>query len=151
LVTDAKKKELADFSARQNKLYLSEHQKPLNLAKIYGWTILRKTKNGGMVSLQGVNSLGFPIYLITDDNIIAAATTGTNTVQPGGTLGLNLSGSSTFLNDKLAIWDGGSVYKAHQEFTGKTITIEDAAGILDHSTHVAGTMIAKGIYPPAKG
>ena len=101
--------------------------------------------------MQGLNSLGFPIYLITDNNTTAAATTGTNTVQPGGTTGLNLSGSGIFLNDKLAIWDGGSVYKNHQEFAGKTITIEDAAGVLDHATHVAGTMIAQGGYPPAKG
>ncbi len=151
LVTDAKKKELADFSARQYGLYLSDHQKALALAKIHGWDIRRKTKNGGIISLQGVNSLGFPIYLITDDNIIAAATTGTNTVQPGGVLGLNLSGSSTVLNDKLAIWDGGSVYKAHQEFAGKTITLEDSAEIIDHATHVTGTMIAKGVYAPAKG
>jgi len=43
------------------------------------------------------------------------------------------------------------VYKNHQEFAGKTITIEDAAGIIDHATHVAGTMIAQGVYPPAKG
>jgi len=66
-------------------------------------------------------------------------------------LGLNLSGSSGFLDNKIAIWDGGSVYKAHQEFTGKTITIEDNAGIIDHATHVAGTMMAKGVYAPAKG
>jgi hypothetical protein len=152
LVTDAKKKELADLAAKQNSIYQSEHQKALTLAQTYGWPILRKTKKGGLVSLQGVTSLGFPIYLKTDNNIIAAATTSTNTVQPGGILGLNLSGSSAFLNDKLAIWDGGSVYKAHQEFAGKTITIEDSsAGTLDHSTHVAGTMIAKGLYAPAKG
>jgi hypothetical protein len=151
LVTDAKRHALANFSARQNTLFLSGRQRALALAKSHGWTIVRKTKKGGLISLQGVNSLGFPIYLITDNNTTAAATTGTNTVQPGGTSGLNLSGSSSFLNDKLAIWDGGSVYKDHQEFTGKTITIEDAAGILDHATHVAGTMIAKGVYPPAKG
>ncbi len=151
LVTGAKKQKLASFSAQQNSLFLSGRQKALALAKSHGWPITRKTKNGGFISLQGVNSLGFPIYLITDNNTTAAATTGTNTVQPGGALELNLSGSSTFLNDKLAIWDGGSVYKAHQEFNGKTITIEDAAAILDHSTHVAGTMIARGIYPPAKG
>ncbi len=101
--------------------------------------------------LQGVNKLGFPIYLITDDNIISAATTNTTAVQPGGSLGLNLSGSSTFLNNKLAIWDGGSVYIAHQEFAGKTITLKDTSIIIDHATHVSGTMLAKGVYPPAKG
>lgn len=110
-----------------------------------------KTKNGGFLSLQGVNKLGFPVYLITDDNIISAATTNTTAVQPGGSLGLNLSGSSVFLDNKLAIWDGGSVYKAHQEFAGKIITIKDTSTIIDHATHVTGTMLAKGVYPPVKG
>src|SRR6185437_4840194 len=144
LVSAAKKQELANFSAAQNNLFLASRQKAIALAKRHDWPIVRATKNGGIVSLQGVNSLGFPVYLITDNNTTAAATTQTNTVQPGGVLGLNLSGSSAFLNDKLAIWDGGSVYKNHQEFAGKTITIEDNAGVIDHATHVAGTMLAKG-------
>ncbi len=151
-VSDAKKKELTDFSAKLNNSYQSGYQRALSMAKNKGWAIRRKTKKGGMLSLQGVNSLGFPIYLKTDNNTTAAATTGTNTVQPGGSLGLNLSGSSAALNNKLAIWDGGSVLASHQEFAGKTITIHDInSGVIDHATHVSGTMIAKGVYPPAKG
>jgi hypothetical protein len=151
LVTGAKKSELTSISARQNNLYRTSYQRALALAKSHEWLIRRKTKKGGLISLQGVNSLGFPVYLKTDNNIIAAATTGTNTVQPGGSSGLNLSGSSIGLNNKLAIWDGGSVYKAHQEFAGKTITLHDTSSIIDHATHVSGTMIAKGVYAPAKG
>ena len=151
LVSPDKKKELDALSAKANTTYISAHLKALTLAHIYGWTVNRKTKNGGFLSLQGVNKLGFPVYLITDDNIISAATTNTTAVQPGGSLGLNLSGSSAFLNNTLAIWDGGSVYKAHQEFAGKTIAIKDTSTIIDHATHVSGTMLAKGIYPPAKG
>jgi hypothetical protein len=151
LVTDAKKQELGDFSAKTNTLYLTAHQKALALAASHKWLIRSKTKTGEYISLQQLNALGFPLYLKTNDNIISAATTQTNTVQPGGSLGLNLSGSSAFLDNKLAIWDGGAVYAAHQEFAGKTITLKTTAPILDHSTHVAGTMIAKGVYPPAKG
>jgi hypothetical protein len=151
LVTDAKKKELADLSSRSADSYKTNRQKALILAKLHGWPIYKRTKNGRVISLQGVNSLGFPIYLATDNNTTAAATTQTNIVQPGGASGLNLSGLDAVLNDKLAIWDGGSVYKLHQEFAGKNITIEDTATIIDHATHVAGTMIAKGVYAPAKG
>jgi Subtilase family/GEVED domain/Secretion system C-terminal sorting domain len=151
LVSPDKKKELNALSAKANAAYTSSHQKALALARIHGWPISRKTKNGGFLALQGVNKSGFPVYLITDNNIISAATTNTTAVQPGGSLGLNLTGSSTFLNNKLAIWDGGAVYIAHQEFTGKTITLRDTAIIIDHATHVSGTMLAKGIYPPAKG
>ncbi len=151
LVSAVNKKELDNLSIQSNALYLKSRQQALSLAQVHGWLISRKTKNGGIVSLQGVNKLGFPIYLITDNNIISAITTGTNTVQPGGSLGLNLSGSGTFLNNKLAIWDGGSVYKLHQEFAGKTITLRDTSTVIDHATHVSGTMLAKGVYAPAKG
>jgi hypothetical protein len=151
LVTDAKKKDLATIALQNQNLYSASHQKALELAKTYKWPVIRRTKSGGLVLLEGVNSLGFPVYLATFDNIIAAATTQTNTVQPGGSADINVSGSSTFLNNKLAIWDGGSVYKSHQEFAGKTITLEDNATYIDHATHVAGTMIAKGVYAPAKG
>jgi hypothetical protein len=151
LVTDAGKKALNALSVKQNAAYNAAHQKALSLAAKNGWPVRRRLKNGSIISLQGLNGLGFPVYIKTNDNIISAATTQTNTVQPGGSLNLNLSGSSSFLDNKLAIWDGGAVYAAHQEFNGKTITINTSQAILDHSTHVAGTMIAKGVYPPAKG
>ena len=151
LVTDVKKKELNDLAVQLNNVFNNSRQRALALAKSHGWTIRRTTKNGGIVSLQGVNSLGFPIYLTTY-NLESAQTTNTTAVQPGGALGLSLTGSSSFLDGKLAIWDGGSVYTGHQEFAGKNITIkDDTAAVIDHSTHVAGTMIAKGIYPDARG
>ncbi|MEO6149391.1 MAG: S8/S53 family peptidase, partial [Mucilaginibacter sp.] len=85
-------------------------------------------------------------------NTEAAEATRTNTVQPGGELNLNLSGSSAILKNKLAIWDGGTVDATHKEFAGKAITIpETQSGVLDHSTHVAGTLIAKGLIARAKG
>ncbi|HVS92379.1 MAG TPA: S8 family serine peptidase [Mucilaginibacter sp.] len=151
LVTDTNRRKLNDLSAKAAASYTAAHQRALNLARIHNWMISRKTKKGGIVVLQGVNQRGFPVFLATDDNVISAATTSTNAVQPGGALGLNLSGSSSFLNNKLAIWDGGSVYKQHQEFAGKTITWKDSSTIIDHATHVSGTMLAKGVYPPAKG
>jgi hypothetical protein len=151
LVSEAKRAELNSLSVQSKNTYQVSRSRALSLAGSHGWQVLRRTKNGNLLSLQGVNSLGFPIYLITHNNTIAAATTGTNLVQPGGALGLNLSGSSTAMVNKLAIWDGGSVYTAHQEFAGKSITIKDGASVLDHTTHVAGTMVAKGVYAPARG
>lgn len=151
LVNDTAKRTLKALSAQKNTLYNISHQKALSLAPAHGWMVRKRLKSGGIISLQGVNSFGFPVYIKTNDNMISAATTQTNTVQPGGSLKLNLSGSSSFMNDKLAIWDGGAVYARHQEFGGKNISVKTSQGILDHSTHVAGTMIAKGVYPPAKG
>lgn len=150
-VNAAKQQELNALSIRSKENFASGYKKAIAMAPANGWFIRRTTKTGNVVSLQGVNSFGFPIYLTTHNNALTAATTGTNTVQPGGALNLNLTGSSSFLNNKLGIWDGGQVYRAHREFAGKTIAAKDNSSILDHSTHVAGTMIAKGVYAPVKG
>ncbi|MES2426488.1 MAG: S8 family serine peptidase [Bacteroidota bacterium] len=151
LVTESKKQELNAIASRYDSTYLKDHQKALLQANSRGWTINRHTRNGGFVSLQGLSTLGFPRYLTTHNNTTAAATTGTNQVQPGGSTGLNLSGSSAVLNNKLAMWDGGWIYAQHQEFAGKTISFKDTSTVNDHATHVAGTMIAKGVYAPVKG
>lgn len=151
LVPAEKKRELDALSAKAGPAFIKGQQQAIALAKSHNWVIRRKTRKGGIQVLQGISKRGFPIYFTTDDNVISAATTGTNTVQPGGSLGLNLSGSSAFLNNKIAIWDGGAVYRFHQEFSGKTITNADTSSVIDHATHVAGTMMAKGVYPPVKG
>ena len=147
----AKQKELNTISVTSRQNFKISHQRAVAMAPASGWAVRRTTKTGNLVALQGLNSLGFPIFYTTHNNILAAATTGTNTVQPGGDLNLNLSGSSTFLNNKLAIWDGGQVYSAHREFAGKVITAKDKSNVLDHATHVAGTMIAKGVNASVKG
>jgi len=151
LVSAAKKQALTNIAFKADSTYSKGHQRALALAATHGWLTNRRTRNGGLVSLQGLTSLGFPRYLKTHNNTTAAATTGTNQVQPGGSTGLNLSGSSTFLNNKLAMWDGGWVYPQHQEFAGKTISYPDTSNVIDHATHVAGTLLAKGVYAPAKG
>ena len=150
LVSDTGKRALNDLSVKKNTSFNSSHQKAISLAASHGWPIRRRVKNVGLISLQGLNSLGFPVFLVTN-NLTSAQTTNTTAVQPGGELGLGLSGSSPFLDNKLAIWDAGDVYTQHQEFVGKTITLKDDTTVMDHSTHVAGTMIAKGIYLQAQG
>ncbi|TWR24517.1 S8 family serine peptidase [Mucilaginibacter achroorhodeus] len=149
-ITNTQKLNAISVQAKQN--FTASYAKAVSLAKRNGWPVKRINKAGNLVILQGLDGRGFPIFLSTHNNTIAAATTGTNTVQPGGSLNLNLSGSGSFLNGKLGIWDGGSVYAGHREFAGKTITLNNSsAGVADHSTHVAGTMLAKGVYAPAKG
>lgn len=152
LVSDAKKAELSSLSSQYGQQHQANQLRFKELASKYNWTTKKIRKNGSVLTLHSISKLGFPIYVRTDNNTTAAATTRTNFVQPGGSLNLNLSGSSTSLNNKLAIWDAGSVLGTHQEFAGKIITLKDAsASIEEHSTHVAGTMIAKGVYAPAKG
>src|ERR1700748_1539202 len=110
VLTDAiKAKELVTLSASLNTTYSANRKKAFDLAQKKGWVTFKVKPNGTTISLQGVDANGFPIYLTTYNNIIAAATTQTNKVQPGGSLGLNLNGSSASLTNKLALWDAGLV------------------------------------------
>ena len=86
-----------------------------------------------------------PIYYVTH-NANAADTVSTDEVHPGGSLGLSLDGSA----QTMGIWDGGRVLASHQELAGRVINLQ-AVPFSNHSTHVAGTMIAAGIIPAAKG
>lgn len=122
------------------------------LAKENNWPIFKIFKSGKIVSLQGVDDLGFPLYLKTFDNATAAGTTRTSSLYNGGSLGISFNGSGNNLIGRVGMWDGGGILLSHQEFSADRVEQKDkVSNIILHSTHVAGTMIAKGIYPAAKG
>jgi len=123
----------------------------LSLAAKKGWPLTIKNKKGRLAYLRGVNITGQPIYITTTDNIISAATIQTNTLWAGGSTGLNLSGSSSNMAGRLAIWDEGRVRTTHVELAGRVTEVDGSATLSDHSTHVAGTMVAAGVNPVAKG
>lgn len=129
----------------------ANYQKALVLAKQKGWDLVLTTSAGTKAYLVGVFDDGSPKYYTTNNNTIAAATTRANQLWPGGASGLNLSGSSPNMKNKLAIWDGGKILSTHVELTGKITQVDAPASFSDHATHVLGTMIATGINPVAKG
>ncbi len=131
--------------------YKEKREKALKLAKEKNWTVDQVLPDGTVISLQGVNERGLPEYYITDNNTRAAATIRTNELWTGGILGLNLDGSSHALAGKLGIWDGGALRGTHQELAGRTVNRDGSTTLSDHATHVAGTMIATGVNPLAKG
>jgi len=51
----------------------------------------------------------------------------------------------------LGMWDTGAVFDEHLEFAGRMVQQDTPLNNSDHSTHVAGTMIAVGIDPTAQG
>lgn len=130
--------------------YQANRAKALELARKYGWIIEKEYKDGTVISLQGVDATGWPVYYITY-NSTSATTTRTNQLWAGGSLGLSLNGGSSNLANKLAIWDGGRVRASHQELTGRVIQKDNPTKESDHATHVAGTMMAGGVNPLAKG
>lgn len=140
-------KRAATEQAAKEKILAAELQR---MAKVKNWPLVFKSKNGGLAALTGIDAQGYPIYTSTENNILAAATIGTNKLWPGGGTGLNLSGSSVSVKGKLGLWDGGSARPTHVELTGR-INNKNNVSVNDHTTHVAGTLMATGVNPKAKG
>ncbi len=137
----------ATEQAAKEKLLKVQLQK---VAKEKNWPLSFKNKNGEQVLLTGIDAGGYPLYTSTDNNIDAAATTSTNRLWSGGGLGLTLSGSSASVKGKLGVWDGGRARPTHVELNGR-INNKQNVSISDHTTHVAGTLMASGVNPRAKG
>ncbi|KAA5547448.1 S8 family serine peptidase [Adhaeribacter rhizoryzae] len=142
---------LQKIATDQNQSYKLKQDKILKLAQKHKWVINHTLPNGSYISLQDVAENGRPIYYETLFNLTSAITTNTNKVWQGGTSGLNLSGANPLLAGKLGIWDGGAVRKTHQELAGRIVQRDGATALNDHATHVAGTMIAKGVSANIKG
>jgi hypothetical protein len=123
----------------------------LRLSKQNGWPLSVSLKQGNRAVLYGIDPSGKPLYVSTTNNIISAATIGTNQLWPGGSTGLNLNGSSAALKGRIALWDGGRVRGTHQELNGRVLQKDAPSALNDHSTHVSGTLIAAGVNPSAKG
>ncbi len=101
------------------------------------------------VEIMGIDGRGLP-FVCTTHNLVAAATTRTLELWPGGASGFSLSGG-TLPSGSFAIWDAGGVRTTHQEFGGRVIQRDAPGGTHFHATHVAGTLAASGVDPNAKG
>lgn len=115
-----------------------------------------EAQDGRLFVLTDVQD-GKPIYTTTD-NQDAALATGTNHLQVGGSLGLNLDGQGMIV----AVWDGGPIQDSHTEFmdasgsNSRVTNLENTntGGTTDrssHANHVSGTIAARGVNPDAKG
>lgn len=125
--------------------------KALSLAKQKGWALTITDKEGNVGKLVGVDAFNLPKYYIAHNNAIAANTTRANQLWPGGSSGLNLSGSSNAVKNKLGVWDGGKILNTHVELVNRVTQKDNSSVLSDHGTHVTGTMIASGVNPSAKG
>jgi len=133
-----------EISERKINEYILKH----NIEKSY------TDKNGNLFQIKYIID-GKPIYQTTD-NAAEAISTRTNFMHNGGGLGLNIEGQ----NMHIATWDGGPTLSTHQEFldnspvpTSRVTTPDSSASNSqsNHSTHVSGTIIAKGTQANAKG
>ncbi len=87
-----------------------------------------------------------PLYVVSC-NVEAAQTISTDKVWPGGSAGLNVNGT----NGSLFMWDEGQPRLTHREYTNRVFALPLNTNLNQHSTAVAGTMVASGISNAAKG
>ncbi|MCU0449847.1 MAG: S8 family serine peptidase [Bernardetiaceae bacterium] len=143
--------------AREARLrHAQNYQRAVQVAQQTGMPLFKKTAEGELLMLDGLADNGDLKYVVTDNNTRAAATVGTNQLWQGGGLGLDLTGGSPGVRDRLGIWEVGRPLVEHQEYAGR-LTIQDPSGTgsatadSDHASHVSGTMIATGVVPQARG
>ncbi|MFM1794434.1 MAG: hypothetical protein RL642_819, partial [Bacteroidota bacterium] len=149
--TNASIRELDKIANDQRIIESQRFEKAMSLATQKGWRLTITDDKGNIARLVGVDEMGFPMYVGTQSNVVAASTIGTNKLWTGGSSGLNLDGSSPLLTNKLALWDGGLINKAHVELIGR-INQKDNPSVEDnHATHVTGTLMASGVNAVAKG
>lgn len=120
-------------------------------AKQKGWPIQYASRNQTNARLIGVDATGWPKYYIGYADPVAAITINANKVWPGALSNLNLSGSDDAVTNKLGVWDEGSPRLTHKELAGRITQKDNVTEIVNHSTHVAGIVMSKGLNPLAKG
>ena len=123
-------KNAEDFSRKLD----SNYKKSIRIAGERGIKIKSDLGNGRFLSLQEINEIGEPLYIINHSNTQAAATTKTNQLYSGGSLGISLSGKSDTMSGRLAIWDGGNALATHQEFGGRIKLQENLSTTDIHGT-----------------
>jgi hypothetical protein len=101
--------------------------------------------DGTVIEVAGVEPDGRPLFLMTH-NVNAAISTNASLTRTGA---YNLKGTGM----TIGVWDGGAARTTHQEFTNGRVTIGEAVApaVIDHATHVCGTLAAAGTIASALG
>lgn len=115
-------------------------------ARRHGLPIRQTFPDGRIMELQYLSEDGFPVYYQTR-NAGAAITTGASQLHPLGPLRSFMTGKGM----TAGVWDSGRIYTAHDEFGGRVRIMDGATNTSEHATHVAGTVMAAGVDPRARG
>ncbi len=125
-----------------------EKKKAYEAAAKNNWPLKIKGEDGSFQELMKLTPDGFPVYYSTN-NANAAKSTRAIHLNSGGTLGLNLNGQGMVAR----VWDGGTVRRTHNLFSGRVTTVDDPTGTTyaAHATHVTGTIMASDASATTKG
>ena len=139
-------KSLKEKLIQKNKI---DNEKINNLIQTNPNLLIRSSENGKTIELKEIKN-GRPVYRTTF-NRVAAQTTSTDDVWGSP---FNLDGSGIYIG----LWDAGAVDEFHTSFREGTygqkhVFFVDSTGstVDNHSTHVAGTLVADNDYFNAKG
>jgi hypothetical protein len=144
-----RKAKLQALSENLKKRDENSRREAREFARRLGIAVRRELPNGKVLELQRIAPGIGPVFYITN-NTDAADTVSTDEVWPGGSAGLDLDGGGMTVGE----WDGGAIYAAHPDLTGRVTQVDGATDISDHSTHVAGTLVGAGesiFFPDARG
>ncbi len=127
------------------KKYNLEYKKIIKEAKKLGINVGLFSKGKKIGTLRGIKNK-VPFYDF-NDNINAAKTNRVDKIWDGGSSGLNLSGKGITIGH----WEAsGLPLISHVELSGK-IFYQESGSPSQHATHTAGTMVATGVNPNARG
>lgn len=146
----------ADWQTEITERYTKSRKSTLRLARQNNWPLSKNYSNQRILQLQEIDVFGQPVYY-TLHNAEAARGTQTQALYGTGSLAVSLSGNSTVMAGRLGLWDGGRALSTHREFVGTAantnrITQKDnVTTVNNHTTHLAGTLIASGVNTAAKG
>ncbi|MBK8565987.1 MAG: S8 family serine peptidase [Saprospiraceae bacterium] len=135
-----------DFAKKDSIRYYQERERAFQFALSKGYPTSGQSRVQSF-SLQGFDDFEYLQYY-KSDNAISAAIMGTDQLYPSGDAELSLTGNGGVL----AMWEVDRPRTTHVELNNR-ITAADNSNhpIDDHATHVAGTMIAAGVNPNARG
>ena len=148
--TETTRGDLNQFAKLKNANWVIEKRKADSTARSLGIPVFYTENDNRVIILQRLGYNNLPIYYATD-NLNAAATISADQVWTNDNDYPSLTGEGIEIN----LWDGGSVLSTHQELQngpGTRIIMRDTGiPLSNHSTHIAGTMIASGIDANARG
>lgn len=147
--TTRQRETLIRISEESHHLFELKKAEAVHLADSLGIPVRQTLKDGRVIELMRLEH-GNPVYFTTH-NREGAEIINSDKLYPEGLFELNLTGSG----QTLGIWDNDKVRETHQEFIdndhSRVTQKDDAIEYNDHATHVAGTMIAAGNDPLARG
>ncbi len=144
--TDQQINRLQELARESRAEWQIRHTEALEWAERTGEPVRRELSDGTVIVLQKMDELGHPVYHITH-NLDAAETSSVDALWPGGSAGLDLTGTGR----TISMWETGVPLKSHNELEDRITHANEDASVTQHATHVAGTMIASGVDPDAQG